>query len=53
MAHRNTVKKWTYNGIKAYYPRLPYTEWLGICRRGDHLRKAAREVVEKVNWRAK
>jgi hypothetical protein len=47
-------KRWTYSGIKAYFPKLSFEEWLGICRRGDHLNKDRHVVVSGVahrrNW---
>jgi hypothetical protein len=43
--------RWTYSGIKRLFPKLPFTEWLGICKRGDHLHEDAGLVVSNVNWK--
>jgi hypothetical protein len=51
MARKKGGRQWTFSGIKAYFPRLPFDEWLKICRRGDHLRKDKMEVVLGVNWK--
>jgi hypothetical protein len=42
-------QKWTYNGIKRYYPNLTFSEWLGICKRRDHCRLDRRDVVSGVD----
>jgi hypothetical protein len=45
------TKKWTYSGIKAYFPKLSFSEWLGICQRKDRLAKDRYAVVSRVNWK--
>jgi hypothetical protein len=48
---RGKKTKRRYSGIKAYFPRLSFDEWLGICRRGDHLTKDRYAVISRVNWK--
>jgi hypothetical protein len=48
---RGKKARWTYSGIKAYFPLLSFDEWLGICRRGDHLFKERYLVTARVNWK--
>jgi hypothetical protein len=44
-------KKWTYSGIKAYYPGLSFKAWLDICKRRDHLNKDRWDVIKRVHER--
>jgi hypothetical protein len=48
---RRPVRRWTYSGIRRYFPRLSFDEWLGICRRKDHLIRDRTAVVSGVSWK--
>jgi hypothetical protein len=39
------MKKWTYNGIKKFYPELSFEDWLRICEKRQHRNKNANDVV--------
>jgi hypothetical protein len=39
------MKKWTYNGIKRYYPGLTFEGWLWICVKKQHRNKNPSDVV--------
>jgi hypothetical protein len=51
MAKKARVKRWTFSGIKAYFPNLSYSDWLGICRRGDNVWQDRYAVVSQVHGR--
>ena len=37
-------RKWTFSGIKRYYPNLSYETWLKICRNGYHYGKTLPKI---------
>jgi hypothetical protein len=39
------LKKWTYKGIKKFYPELAFEDWLRICEKRQHQNKNANDVV--------
>jgi len=39
------MKKWTYKGIKKYYPELSFEDWLRICIKKQHRNSNASDVV--------
>jgi hypothetical protein len=43
-------RRWTYNGIKTYYPNLSYSAWLKICAKGDNKRYCPETVVGSDTW---
>jgi uncharacterized membrane protein len=48
MARKKWVSKWTYNGIKAYYPDLSWKEWIDVCRQGKNKERYPDGVVSNV-----
>jgi hypothetical protein len=48
MAGKKRVRKWTYNGIRAYYPDLSFKEWLAVCRSGKNEEPGPEWVVSNV-----
>jgi hypothetical protein len=39
------MKKWTYKGIKRFYPELSFEDWLRICSKQQHRNQNANDVV--------
>jgi len=39
------MKKWTYKGIKRFYPELTFEDWLRICSKRQHRNANASDVV--------
>jgi hypothetical protein len=37
--------KWTFNGVKQYYPDLSFEDWLKICAHGNNSKEHISEVV--------
>jgi hypothetical protein len=37
--------RWTYKGIKRFYPQLDSADWLKICLRGQQYEKHPADVV--------
>jgi hypothetical protein len=40
------MKKWTYKGIKRFYPNLEFKIWLEICKKRQQFEKSQVSVCE-------
>jgi len=38
-------KRWTFSGIKRFYPNLSYEDWLKICSKKNHEYKSHDSVI--------
>jgi hypothetical protein len=45
----NMKKRWTFKGIKRFYPSLGYDEWIKICFLKKHFSTAPSMVVDGMN----
>ena len=46
----NKQKRWTYKGIKRYFPEMAWEEWLKICSQGRHLSKSLNLDLSKAKF---